>query len=112
MKKETFVRIVDELKKYYREIYPKLVELGMMHEESPILARFDNILEVVHEAIDPKNIGEELLTHDTPLLYDYIFEDKPSNVKTSGEFYDYVVKLYEKNAKEIEKIKTYHYPFL
>ena len=108
MNKELFVGVVDELKKYYREVYPKFEELGMMSEESPILARFDAILETVHNAIDPKNIGENLLTHDTPLIFDFIFEDKPSCVTTSGEFYDYVKTLYEKHASEIEKIHPYH----
>lgn len=109
MNKETFVKITDELIKFYREAYPKFEELGMMTEDGPILVAFDNILEAVHNAIDPKNIGENLLTHDTPLIFDFIFEQKPSNIRTSGEFYDYVKELYEKNAKELEEIKPYRY---
>lgn len=104
MNKETFIIMVDELKTFFREFYPKYEELGMMAEDSPLLQCLDKILEATHNAVDPRNIGENLLTHDTPLLFDYIFEDKPSNIKTSGELYDYIKDLYEKNAKEIESI--------
>ena len=107
MNKEVFTALVDELKTFYHELYPQYEKLGLMPETSPILERFDHMLEAVNADLDPANIGENLLTHDTPLLYAYIFEYKPSTVKSSGDFYDYVKALYEKHAEEIAKIKPY-----
>lgn len=107
MNKEVFTALVDELKTFYREFYPQYEKLGLMPEDSPILERFDHILEAVNADLDPANIGENLLTHDTSLLYAYIFEDKPSAVKDSGDFYDYVKVLYEKHAAAIAAIKPY-----
>lgn len=109
MNKETFVKITDELTEFYREIYPKYDELGIMPEDNPILSAFDKILEAVHVAVDPKNIGENLLTHDTPLIFDYIFEHKPACVKTSGDLYDYIKTLYEKHEAELKDIQSYRY---
>lgn len=109
MNKETFVKITDELTEFYREIYPKYDELGIMPEDNPILTAFDKILEAVHVAVDPKNIGENLLTHDTPLIFDYIFENKPASVKTSGDLYDYIKALYEKHEEELKDIQPYRY---
>ena len=107
MNKETFVKIIDELTEFYREIYPKYEELGVMPEDNPILHCFDVILEAMHNAVDPKNIGENLLTHDTPLLFDYIFECKPESIKTSGDLYDYIQMLYEKHEGELKDISPY-----
>ena len=107
MNKEVFTVLVDELKTFYRELYPQYEKLGLMPETSPILERFDHMLEAVNADLDPANIGENLLTHDTPLLYAYIFEDKPTAAKNSGDFYDYVKLFYEKHAAEIAEIKPY-----
>ena len=75
--------------------------------KSALKTQIKKFLEAVNADLDPANIGENLLTHDTPLLYAYIFEDKPSAVKDSGDFYDYVKVLYEKHASEIAEIKPY-----
>ena len=113
MTKETFCTIMCELDNFFNHSYPQLEKLGMVHEESPILKNFDNILVAVHEAIDPKNIGENLMTKDSPLLFDYLFvERKGEKYRSFEEFYDYVQELYEKNAKEIETLRSYSiFPF-
>lgn len=102
MNKETFVAIVEQLQKFYNETYPALSELGMMNEDADILAEMDGITEAVCNEIDPKNIGEYLLTHDAPLLYDFLFSDLLVGVaKTPVELYDYIKDKYETRAEEI-----------
>lgn len=102
MNKETFVAIVEQLQKFYNETYPALAELGMMDEDADILKQMDGITEAVCNAIDPKNIGEWLLTHEAPLIYDFLFSDLLKGVaKTPAELYDYIKDKYETRADEI-----------
>lgn len=102
MNKETFVAIVEQLQNFYNETYPALAKLGMMDEDAAILKQMDNITEAVCNAIDPKNIGEWLMTHEAPLLYDFLFSDLLDHcAKTPSELYDYIVMLYAERAEEI-----------
>lgn len=102
MNKETFITIVSALEEFYTDTYPVLSALGMMDEDAPILRQFDLITEAVSKDIDPKNIGELLLAHDAPLLYDYLFSDiLDPFALTPSELYDYITKLYQNRAEEI-----------
>lgn len=102
MNKETFVAIVEQLQKFYNETYPALIGLGMINEDAAILKQMDNIAEAVCNEIDPKNIGEYLLTHDEPLLYEFLFSNLLVGVaKTPAELYDYIKDKYETRAEEI-----------
>jgi hypothetical protein len=105
MNKKTFVAIMTQLQNFYNDTYPKLAELGMMSEDSAILCELDYITEAVADAIDPKNIGENLLAHDSPLVYDFIFSDLLEHVAiTPEELYDYITNLYATRAEEIKAL--------
>ena len=102
MNKEAFVTIVEQLQNFYNETYPALAGLGMMSEDAAILQQMDSIAEAVCNDIDPKNVGEYLLSHDDPLFYSYLFSNLLDYAaKTPAELYDYIMKLYTERAEEI-----------